>query len=207
MGILDVLKGGKTPETESEVDAETERLLAEMQQQGQTRADLEARAKELKVKFRGNTGDDTLRERIAEAEAKLADADSPSDGPAIGFVVTNISKNPYGLTPEITVGVGSEYHLTDEDLMNNELAARIDRAVESGALVRGQVNNKQPTEAQKAHGDRLLKNVGRNPHRIGGTTVIPGDEYVLTDMNLADELLMGKVNRAIELGILTRGAD
>lgn len=208
MGILDALKGDKAPETESEVDAETERLLAEIEGQGKARADLEARAKELKVKFQKNISDDKLRERVAKAEAKLTNSDSPNDVDITeDRVLTNVGKNPYGLTPEITIAAGSEHHLTDEDLADDELTARIDRAVEIGALVRGKVNNKQPTEAQKAHGDRRLTNVGRNPHRIGGHTIAPGDDYILTDMNLADELLMGKVNRAVELGILNRGAD
>jgi len=55
-------------------DEETARMLAELEGEQTEREQLEAMATELGIKFRGNTGDDTLRERIAAAKAEEPEA-------------------------------------------------------------------------------------------------------------------------------------
>jgi hypothetical protein len=74
---------------------ETARMLAELEE----RERLEARAAELGVKFRANTGDETLRERISEAESEPKAESEPESEPkpvtgelTLGSVITNPGK-------------------------------------------------------------------------------------------------------------------
>lgn len=55
--------------------------------------------------------------------------------------------------------------------------------------------------------DNTVTNIGKNPRRIGGTTVGVGESYTLTEQDLNDESLLLKIDHAIEQGILRHGAD
>jgi len=127
----------------NENDDVTENLLAELDEQAKTREQLEARATELGVKFRGNTGDDTLRERIAEAEAALEPTEETDTDPVdyrsqlqSQRVITNTGRNPTRIASQI-VPVGGKYTLTDMDLSNENMMAKIARGIELGLLTRG----------------------------------------------------------------------
>ena len=52
-----------------------------------------------------------------------------------------------------------------------------------------------------------VRNDGKNVRRIGGVGVAPGQEYRLSDMQAGDKRLMAKVNRMLELGVLSRVTD
>lgn len=49
-----------------------------------------------------------------------------------------------------------------------------------------------------------LTNTGKNPRRVGGTTIPVGEDYTLTERELEDDALMAKVNHAVTLGVLSR---
>ena len=122
--------------TEQHIDPETQRLLDELEHPTE-REHLEARATELGVKFRGNTGDDTLRDRIAEAEAALtepvpADVEAQTDE---AFTVRNVSKNRRRIQC-VELAVGESYTLTERDLADERLMAKVHRAIDLGVLVR-----------------------------------------------------------------------
>ena len=52
---------------------------------------------------------------------------------------------------------------------------------------------------------RTIKNVSKNPRRIGGVTVPVGGTYDLTDHDLEDESLMAKIEHSLQTGVLSRG--
>lgn len=53
----------------------------------------------------------------------------------------------------------------------------------------------------------IVTNTSRNPQRIKGSVIKVGERYTLTDVDLADERLMKKIDRAVSLSILTRGTN
>ena len=58
-------------------------------------------------------------------------------------------------------------------------------------------------EPAKSDGNTLT-NTGKNPRRVGGTTIPVGEDYTLTERELEDDALMAKVNHAVTLGVLSR---
>ena len=134
------------------LDDESLRLLEELEGEGNKspREKLEARAVELGVKFRGNTGDATIQKRIDKAEAEIAaantDPDPVTDNPdpepkqpapaaASGQLptITNVSKNHRRIC-RVDLAVGESYTLTAEDLEDERLIAKLTRAIELGVL-------------------------------------------------------------------------
>lgn len=133
--------------SDEQMDDETLAMLDELEGQKTEREKLEARADELGVKYRGNTGDDTIRERIAEAEAALVA--EPDPAPAS---VADASAAPAPVVEELTI-------------------------------------------TNKKH-NRLV---------IGGISLAHDEPHTLTAEELADDRIMRKVRRAIEIGILVEG--
>ena len=133
-------------------DEETQRMLGELTEREQ----LEARAKELGVKFRGNTGNDTIRERIAEAEAAMEQpAQEPPEPDAVldtdavvtettaaerrdlapgPLTVTNAGNNVRVINT-IRLKPGESHSLSDDELGNERLMTKVRRAIEIGVLV------------------------------------------------------------------------
>lgn len=68
---------------------------------------------------------------------------------------------------------------------------------------KSKVTSKQ--SKRKATDTNVIINIGKNPHRIKGVIVPVGDEYILTDRDLEDEILMKKIDHGIKLGVLSRG--
>jgi hypothetical protein len=88
------------------------------------------------VKFRGNTGDDTLRQRVEEAEVAIAEAASGEETVTAGVkhvTVTNVSKNRRRICT-VDLAVGERHTLTAADMENDRLMAKITRALELGVL-------------------------------------------------------------------------
>jgi len=132
---------------EQQTDNEANELLAQMNEQQTEREQLENRAKELGVSFRGNTGNDKLRERIAEAEAAiLSDCDnvaimtapaSPSDDSFTddSFTVECIANNPQNVGGKI-LRKGESCTLNVHQLGNAKLMKRVDHAIKLELLKR-----------------------------------------------------------------------
>ena len=108
-----------------------------MSKQPLTREQLERQAEELGVKFRSNTSDATLFDRIKEAELALTDDKEESEvSPTVkstGIKVFNSSKHAHAIGSKM-VPPGGEYTLTDGDLSNERLMRRVGRAIQIGVL-------------------------------------------------------------------------
>lgn len=132
-------------------DEETARMLAELEGEQTEREQLEARATELGVKFRGNTGDDTLRERISAAEAEIAKAEEPEAAPAetkaeepasvsdelgVGSIITNPGRNVRRIG-NLVIAPGGQKPLTERDVADERTMAKVEYMIKLGVLHRG----------------------------------------------------------------------
>lgn len=127
-------------------DQETARLLAELEGEKTEREQLEARATELGVKFRGNTGDDTIRERIAEAEAALAEevlapldelaAAKPDHKAPTADVLTNPGRSVRRMGI-VTMAPASKHTLTEREKADTRTMAKVNYMVKLGVIHRG----------------------------------------------------------------------
>lgn len=108
-----------------------------MSKQPLTREQLERQAEELGVKFRSNTSDATLFDRIKDAELALTgDKEEPEallPVKSAGITVFNSSKHNHVIGSKL-VRPGGEYTLTDGDLSNERLMRRVGRAIQLGVL-------------------------------------------------------------------------
>lgn len=120
-------------------DPETEKLLAEMQEQEVGRKQLEKRAKALGVKFQSNTSDKTLIERINEAETALnaAEMAEPPTAPVTNddFTVKNEGANPHRIGDK-TLAHGKAHTLTKPQLSDARIMGRVGHAIKLGILTR-----------------------------------------------------------------------
>lgn len=135
-------------------DEETARLLAELEGEKTEREQLEARADELGVSYRGNTGDDTIRQRIAEAEAALAPVEEPE------FVTKGLGEylDPAAAKPDhkapvadvltnpgrsvrrmgiVTMAPASKHTLTEREKSDERTMAKVNHMVKLGVINRG----------------------------------------------------------------------
>jgi len=131
-------------------DEETARMLAELESKQTEREQLEARATELGIKFRGNTSDDTLRERIAAAEAESAEsepgavdpetiAEEPapaSDELGVGSIITNPGRNVRRIG-NLVIAPGGQKPLTERDVADKRTMAKVAYMIKLGVLHRG----------------------------------------------------------------------
>lgn len=71
------------------------------------------------------------------------------------------------------------------------------------------VDDQAPTLDPKpaASSSNVLTNTSKNTHRIKGQDVKVGDTYTLSGADLDDKRLMAKIDHAVKLGVLSRGAD
>jgi hypothetical protein len=131
----------------SEHDEETTRALAELEQAEQAaqseRAALEARATELGIKFRGNTSDDTLRERIAAAEAEAAvtvahpiEPARPDHDRPVRIVLTNPTRNVRRIGT-IVIAPGGKHELTARELDDERTMLKVNHMIKLGVIRRG----------------------------------------------------------------------
>lgn len=129
----------------SEHDEETARLLAELEQDDNEREALENRARELGVKFHPNAGDDTLRQRIAEAEQAPVAAEAPqgevprtpapkavkpSDG---GLTITNPTRMVQRVGM-IVMAPGAVHQVTDREQADARTMAKVETAIRLGLV-------------------------------------------------------------------------
>lgn len=123
-------------------DQETARLLAELEGEKTEREQLEARADELGVKYRGNTSDDTLRERVEAASAEITQPVTPEIEAAIevivklGDVLTNPGKSVRRMGI-ITMAPASKHPLTDRERADSRTMAKVNHMVKLGVIHRG----------------------------------------------------------------------
>lgn len=143
-------------------DEETARMLAELEGEQTEREQLEARAAELGVKFRGNTGDDTLRERIEAAEAEIAKAETDdtcepepeavepetivdelepaptptSDELGVGSIITNPGRNVRRIG-NLVIAPSGQKPLTERDVADERIMTKVKYMIKLGVLHRG----------------------------------------------------------------------
>lgn len=55
-------------------------------------------------------------------------------------------------------------------------------------------------------GDKIV-NIGKNKHSIKGEIIKPEEAYELTERDVKNEMLMKKIIRAIEVGVLDHGVN
>jgi len=140
-------------------DEETARMLAELEGEQTEREQLETMATELGVKFRGNTGDDTLRERIAAAEAEIAKAETgkfepeleamepesqaapaeaeiaTSDELGVGSIITNPGRNVRRIG-NLVIAPGGQKPLAERDVADERTMAKVGYMIKLGVLHR-----------------------------------------------------------------------
>jgi len=161
-------------------DEETARMLAELEGEQTEREQLEAMATELGIKFRGNTGDDTLRERIAAAKAEEPEAKA---------------EEPEAKAEE------PEAKAEEPEAKAKEPEAKAEEPEAKAEAV-------GPTSISDELGvGSTITNPGKNVRRIGNLVIAPGSQKSLTERDVADGRTMAKVAYMIKLGVLHRGAE
>ena len=63
------------------------------------------------------------------------------------------------------------------------------------------------SDASDASAPMTVTNASRNKLRVNHVELAPGESHTLSADDVGDERLLSKVNRALEIGVLTNGAD
>ena len=118
----------------SEHEKDDDQLLVEMEQ----REALENRARELGVKFHPNVGDDTLRQRIAEAESGSDEGEPRESGPqaakqAGGTTITNPTRMVQRMGM-IVMAPGATHAVSERESADDRTMAKVRNAIKLGLV-------------------------------------------------------------------------
>ena len=113
----------------SEHEKDDDQLLAEMEQ----REALENRARELGVKFHPNVGDDTLRQRIAEAEGGSDEGESQESEQSDVMTITNPTRMVQRMGM-IVMAPGATHAVSERESADERTMAKVRNAIKLGLV-------------------------------------------------------------------------